>query len=91
MNCKGVEFVQRQIDREPGKPRERNSETVDDMDRTTIPTDSSNSPDQTHPSRSCEKCASEMTHLTDLPSLLGATAVRIFRCYACNSVVSEDW
>jgi hypothetical protein len=54
----------------------------------TVPSDSS---DQTNPSRSCDKCAAEMTHLTDLPSLLNAAAVRIFRCDACNNVVSEDW
>jgi hypothetical protein len=45
----------------------------------------------TIPSRICEKCEAEMTHLSDLPSFLGRAAVRIFRCYACNNVISEVW
>jgi hypothetical protein len=40
--------------------------------------------------RACEKCNAEMTHLSDLPPFLGRAAVRVFRCYACNNVVSED-
>jgi hypothetical protein len=49
-------------------------------------------PDQpTIPARTCEKCKAEMTHLGDLPSLLGRAAIRIFRCYVCDNVVSEDW
>jgi hypothetical protein len=42
------------------------------------------------PSRHCDKCKAEMTHLSDLPSYLGASPVRIFRCYVCNNVVSEN-
>jgi hypothetical protein len=42
------------------------------------------------PERFCEKCNWEMTHLSDLPSYLERAAVRIFRCYVCNNVVSED-
>jgi hypothetical protein len=42
------------------------------------------------PSRICEICEAEMTHLSDLPSYLGRAAIRIFRCYVCNNVVSED-
>ena len=42
------------------------------------------------PVRCCDKCEAEMTHLGDLPPLLGAAPVRIFRCYNCNHVVSED-
>jgi hypothetical protein len=41
-------------------------------------------------SRICEMCNWEMTHLSDLPPYLGRTAIRIFRCYVCNNVVSED-
>jgi hypothetical protein len=49
-------------------------------------------PDQpTIPARSCEKCKAEMTQLNDLPSLLGRSAIRIFRCYVCDNVVSENW
>jgi hypothetical protein len=45
----------------------------------------------TTPSRTCEKCNEEMTHLSDLPSFLGRAAIRIFRCYVCDNVVSEDY
>jgi hypothetical protein len=50
-----------------------------------VPSDKS-----TSPSRICEKCKAEMRHLSDLPSLLGRAAIRIFRCYVCDNVVSED-
>jgi hypothetical protein len=43
------------------------------------------------PTRSCKKCKAEMTHLSDLPSFLGRPAIRIFRCYVCDNVVSEKW
>jgi hypothetical protein len=50
------------------------------------------SPDEsTIPARICEKCKAQMTHLSDLPSFLGRAAIRIFRCYVCNNVVSEDY
>jgi hypothetical protein len=55
------------------------------------PSASSNSADQTGPSRSCDKCDSEMTHLGNLPSLLGKAVMSVFRCYGCNHVISEDW
>jgi len=50
----------------------------------------SNSSASNVPSRICESCDAEMTHLSDLPSYLGRAAIRIFRCYICNNVVSED-
>jgi hypothetical protein len=31
-----------------------------------------------------------MVHLSDLPSYLGREAIRIFRCYVCDNVISED-
>jgi hypothetical protein len=46
--------------------------------------------DETIPRRRCDKCDAEMTHLSDLPPLSAAPPVRIFRCYSCNHVVSED-
>jgi hypothetical protein len=46
--------------------------------------------ESTVPARICEKCKAEMTHLSDLPSFVGRAAVRIFRCYVCNNVVSEE-
>jgi hypothetical protein len=42
------------------------------------------------PSRICERCEAQMTHLSDLPSYLGRAAIRIFRCYVCNNVLSEE-
>jgi hypothetical protein len=43
------------------------------------------------PSRICEICEATMTHLSDLqPKLFGA-ALRVFRCYTCNHVISEEW
>jgi hypothetical protein len=46
--------------------------------------------DETVPQRRCDKCDAEMTHLSDLPAFSAAPPVRIFRCYVCNHVVSED-
>jgi hypothetical protein len=42
------------------------------------------------PSRTCEKCEADMTHLSDLQPIIGSAAMRVFRCYACNHVVSEE-
>jgi hypothetical protein len=42
------------------------------------------------PSRVCEKCSSDMTHLSDLQPMVGSAALRVFRCYDCNHVVSEE-
>lgn len=50
----------------------------------------SNPGQSTVPSRTCDKCKAEMTHLSDLPFMFGSTALRIFRCYVCNNVVSEE-
>jgi hypothetical protein len=42
------------------------------------------------PSRPCDKCDADMTHLSDLQPMIGSAAMRIFRCYACNHVISEE-
>ena len=42
------------------------------------------------PSRVCDNCDAAMTHLSDLQPMIGSPAMRIFRCYACNHVVSEE-
>jgi hypothetical protein len=38
-------------------------------------------------SPTCE-CGRQMTHLGDLPQSRGKPAIRIFRCYGCDNVVS---
>jgi hypothetical protein len=42
------------------------------------------------PSRRCGKCSSEMRLLGAFPAITTHVAVRIFRCYICNSVLSEQ-
>ncbi len=42
------------------------------------------------PSRTCDKCDADMTHLSDLQPIIGSAAMRIFRCYSCNHVISEE-
>jgi hypothetical protein len=41
------------------------------------------------PLRNCEKCNANMEQLGELPSLSIHPAIRIFRCYGCDHVVSE--
>jgi hypothetical protein len=43
------------------------------------------------PSRICEICEGTMTHLSDLQPRLFGAALRVFRCYTCNHVISEEW
>jgi hypothetical protein len=40
--------------------------------------------------RSCEKCHADMKLLGQLPALSIHAAIRVFRCYACDHVVSEQ-
>jgi hypothetical protein len=42
------------------------------------------------PMRRCDQCSGEMTHLSDLKARLGFRPLRVFRCYDCNHVVSEE-
>jgi hypothetical protein len=42
------------------------------------------------PVRRCNKCGADMTPLSNLPPFRGAAAIRVFRCYVCNNVVSEE-
>jgi hypothetical protein len=37
----------------------------------------------------CNRCAMKMQHLADLRSFGAHPAVRIYRCYHCNNVISE--
>jgi hypothetical protein len=39
--------------------------------------------------RTCENCNAEMKQLGQLPALSIHPAVKVFRCYACDHVVSE--
>jgi hypothetical protein len=32
-----------------------------------------------------------MTHLGNVPSGFAHSAARIFRCYTCDNVVSDEW
>jgi hypothetical protein len=44
---------------------------------------------KTLPARICEKCDAVMKQLGEFPALSIHAAIRIFRCYVCNHVVSE--
>jgi hypothetical protein len=46
--------------------------------------------DQTGPSRICENCGAVMKQLSALPAMSFHAAVKIFRCYQCNQVVSDQ-
>jgi hypothetical protein len=41
--------------------------------------------------RDCEQCSKPMTYLGNAPRHLTHSAIRIYRCYHCNNVVSEEW
>jgi hypothetical protein len=39
--------------------------------------------------RICEKCRAEMKPLGVLPAVLDRAAIKVFRCYGCDHVISE--
>jgi hypothetical protein len=39
--------------------------------------------------RHCEKCSAVMKQLGEFPSLSIRTAIRVFRCYACDHVAAD--
>ena len=39
--------------------------------------------------RVCEKCQAGMKQLAELPALSVHAAIKVFRCYACDHVVTE--
>lgn len=43
------------------------------------------------PVRRCERCDAQMKQLAELPALSIRTAIRIFRCYVCDHVVSDSF
>ena len=56
------------------------------IDDTNFP---ANPEDEGEPLRFCEKCDAVMKQLGELPSLSIHAALRVFRCYACDHVVSD--
>jgi hypothetical protein len=40
-------------------------------------------------SRRCEKCDADMKQLGELPALSVHAAIKVFRCYVCDHVVTE--
>lgn len=48
-----------------------------------------NPTDQDNPERRCERCDAAMTQLGELPALSLHAAIKVFRCYACDHVVSD--
>jgi hypothetical protein len=40
---------------------------------------------------SCEACGGPLTHLGNMPRTSTRDAIRVFRCYSCNAVVSKHW
>ena len=39
--------------------------------------------------RRCDKCAAAMKQLAELPALSIHAAIKVFRCYVCDHVVSD--
>jgi len=39
---------------------------------------------------SCEQCGADMKQLGKLPAVSMHPALKVFRCYACNNVISEQ-
>ncbi len=48
-----------------------------------------NPADQNNPVRRCEKCTAAMKQLAELPALSIRAAIKVFRCYTCDHVVSD--
>jgi hypothetical protein len=46
-------------------------------------------PADSNSKRICEKCSAAMKQLGELPALSIHAAIKVFRCYACDHVVSE--
>jgi len=43
------------------------------------------------PTCKCDVCGEEMKLLGNLPDTQNFAAARVFRCYRCNNVTSEQW
>jgi hypothetical protein len=46
-------------------------------------------PADSNPMRICERCSAAMKQLGELRALSIRAAVKVYRCYACDHVVSE--
>jgi hypothetical protein len=46
-------------------------------------------PADPNPMRICEKCDTVMKQLGELPALSIHAAIKVYRCYGCDHVVSE--
>jgi len=55
-----------------------------------VPPTPPNQADLEIPLRHCERCNATMKQLGELPSLSIHAAIRIYRCYSCDHVVSEQ-
>lgn len=51
--------------------------------------DPPNPADHHSPVRRCDRCDAAMKQLAELPALSIRAAVRVFRCYVCDHVVSD--
>jgi hypothetical protein len=48
-----------------------------------------NPADQDHVARRCEKCDAAMKQLAELPALSIRAAIKVYRCYVCDHVISD--
>jgi hypothetical protein len=46
-------------------------------------------PTDSNPMRICEKCSTVMKQLGELRALSIHAAIKVFRCYTCDHVISE--
>ena len=49
-----------------------------------------NYPQREAPTCRCEICGEKMKHLGSLPNTPSFPAAKVFRCYACNNVTSQQ-
>lgn len=48
-----------------------------------------NPADRNDAPRRCDECGAQMKQLGELPALSIRDAIKVFRCYACDHVVSD--
>jgi hypothetical protein len=52
-------------------------------------TSGASNPADQFPKRICEKCGATMKPLVALPAFSNHAAIKVFRCYGCDHVVSD--